>query len=249
MSLLKSIKNNIPNAITCLNLLSGSLACICASHGSEYINGDPASIAYYQLAFIMIAAAAVFDFFDGFVARLLGAVSSIGKELDSLSDCVSFGLAPAMIVYFMARELYPSSWVAYCALLVAVFGAVRLARFNTDDSQATSFVGLPIPANAIFWIGFCDYFYTLEPTAAGEYIILAAVALLSYAMVSRLRMFSLKFKSYGLHGNVHRYLLIVGTVVAVVLLGVKGLAVSIMLYFLLVLQFARHEKGEVLNNI
>lgn len=249
MSLLKSIKNNIPNAITCLNLLSGSLACICASHGSEHIGGDPMAITYYQLAFIMIAAAAVFDFFDGFVARLLGAVSPIGKELDSLSDCVSFGLAPAFIVYFMMRELYPSSWVAYGALLIAVFGAVRLARFNTDESQATSFVGLPIPANAIFWIGFCDYFYTLEPTAVGEYVTLAAIILLSYAMVSQLRMFSLKFKHYGMRGNAHRYLLIVGTVAAVAILGIKGLAVSIMLYFMLVLLFKRHEKGEALNNI
>lgn len=246
MNLLEPIKNNIPNAITCLNLLSGCLACICASHGSEHIGGDPVAITYYQLAFIMIAAAAVFDFFDGFVARLLGAVSSIGKELDSLSDCVSFGLAPALILYFMLRELYPSSWVAYSALLVAVFGAVRLARFNTDDSQATSFVGLPIPANAIFWIGFCDYFYAIEPAGeAGLWVAFAAVVLLSYAMVSRLRMFSLKFKSYGLRGNVHRYLLVAGTVAAIVLLGVKGLAVSIIFYFVLALLFLRQEKDAV----
>lgn len=248
MNLLKSIKNNIPNAITCLNLLSGSLACICASHGSEHIGGEAGAITYYQLAFIMIAAAAVFDFFDGFVARLLGVVSSIGKELDSLSDCVSFGLAPALIVFFMVRELYPSSWVAYCALLVAVFGAVRLARFNTDESQATSFVGLPIPANAIFWIGFCDYFYTLAPSAAGEYVILAAIVVLSYAMVSKLRMFSLKFKNYRIGGNLHRYLLIVGTVVSIVALGVKGLAVAIILYFVLVLLFARYEIEAAANH-
>ena len=193
MNPLKSIKNNIPNAITCMNLLAGSLACVCASHGSQPTGYG--SMAYYQLAFIMIAAAAVFDFFDGFVARLLNAVSPIGKELDSLSDCVSFGLAPALIVFFMTRELYPESWIAFCALLIAIFGAVRLARFNTDDTQATSFVGLPIPANAIFWIGFCNHFYTQPSTTANEYIILAAIIVLSYAMVSRLRMFSLKFKA------------------------------------------------------
>lgn len=239
MNLLKSIKNNIPNAITCLNMLSGCVACILASFGSQ--EGGDTGLMCYQLAFIMIAMAAVFDFFDGFVARLLNAVSPIGKELDSLSDCVSFGLAPSLILFFMTRELYPSSWVAYCALLVAVFGAVRLARFNTDSTQASSFVGLPIPANAIFWIGFCDYFYSRPAMPAGEYIIAAAVVVLSYAMVSRLRMFSLKFKHYGLRGNIHRYLLIVGTVVSIATLGVKGLAAAILLYFVLVLIFPRHE--------
>lgn len=243
MSLLKSIKNNIPNAITCLNLLSGGLACIFASYGSAHLGADDASITYYQLAFIMIAAAAMFDFFDGFVARLLGAVSPIGKELDSLSDCVSFGLAPAVILFFMVKELYPSSWVAYCAMLVAVFGAVRLARFNIDESQSHSFVGLPIPANAIFWIGFCDYFYTLQSPSGGEYVILLAIVLLSYAMVSRLRMFSLKFKHYGLKGNLHRYLLIVGALAAICLLGVKGLAVAILWYFVLVLLFLQKVKN------
>ena len=105
MELLKSIKNNIPNAITCLNMLSGSVACILASFGSQQC-GDT-GLMCYQMAFIMIAMAAVFDFFDGFVARLLNAVSPIGKELDSLSDCVSFGLAPSLILFFMTRELYP----------------------------------------------------------------------------------------------------------------------------------------------
>ncbi len=240
MNPLKSIKNNIPNAITCMNLLAGSLACVCASHGSQPTGYG--SMAYYQLAFIMIAAAAVFDFFDGFVARLLNAVSPIGKELDSLSDCVSFGLAPALIVFFMTRELYPESWIAFCALLIAIFGAVRLARFNTDDTQATSFVGLPIPANAIFWIGFCNHFYTQPSTTANEYIILAAIIVLSYAMVSRLRMFSLKFKHYGLRGNIHRYLLILCTISSIAIFGVSGLAITIIIYFALVLLFFNYEK-------
>ena len=223
-----------------MNLLAGSLACVCASHGSQPTGYG--SMAYYQLAFIMIAAAAVFDFFDGFVARLLNAVSPIGKELDSLSDCVSFGLAPALIVFFMTRELYPESWIAFCALLIAIFGAVRLARFNTDDTQATSFVGLPIPANAIFWIGFCNHFYTQPSTTANEYIILAAIIVLSYAMVSRLRMFSLKFKHYGLRGNIHRYLLILCTISSIAIFGVSGLAITIIIYFALVLLFINYEK-------
>ncbi len=245
MNLLKSIKNNIPNAITCMNLLSGCLACICASHGSMHLDGNPEAITYYQLSFVMIAAAAVFDFFDGFVARLLNAVSPIGKELDSLSDCVSFGLAPALILYFMIQESYPGSWIAYCALLVAIFGAVRLACFNTDDTQTESFVGLPIPANAIFWIGFCDYFYTLPANNANKYTILAFIIVLSYAMVSRMRMFSLKFKHYHFGGNLHRYLLIISAVISIAFMGVKGLAVAIILYFILALIFERSEKAAV----
>ena len=142
----------------------------------------------------------------------------------------------------MTRELYPESWIAFCALLIAIFGAVRLARFNTDDTQATSFVGLPIPANAIFWIGFCNHFYTQPSTTANEYIILAAIIVLSYAMVSRLRMFSLKFKHYGLRGNIHRYLLILCTISSIAIFGVSGLAITIIIYFALVLLFFNYEK-------
>ena len=112
----------------------------------------------YQVAFVLIALAAVFDFFDGFTARLLHAVSPLGKELDSLSDAVSFGLAPGMVLYNMLVQYEPESGVAYIAMLIPVFGALRLAKFNVSTDQSTTFTGLPIPANAIFWIGFTNFY-------------------------------------------------------------------------------------------
>ena len=152
MKLFTAIRNNIPNSITCLNLVSGALACIYALRGSEDFGG----ISGYQISFIMIAAAAVFDFCDGLVARLLHAVSAIGKELDSLCDAVSFGLAPALLVYNFMATMNPGGWLHYVTLTIAVCGVLRLARFNVDATQATSFLGMPIPANAIFWIGYCN---------------------------------------------------------------------------------------------
>lgn len=244
MNLLKSIKNNIPNTITCLNLLSGAIACILATSGSEHIGGNLDNLTYYQLSFCMIAAAAVFDFLDGFAARLLNAVSSIGKELDSLSDCVSFGLAPTFIVYFMMQDIFPGSWVAYTAPLIAVFGAVRLARFNVDSTQASSFVGLPIPANAIFWIGFCDWFYAANnPVSVSglEYLALAFILIMSMMMVSPMRMFSLKFKNYGIKDNYHRYLLVAATILSIIIFKLPGLACTIIIYMILAVIFRKKE--------
>ena len=155
MNILQSTRNNTPNAVTCCNLLSGALACVAAFHAFEPwwwgLQG-------YQVAFVLIALAAVFDFFDGFTARLLHAVSPLGKELDSLSDAVSFGLAPGMVLYNMLVQYAPEGGVAYIAMLIPVFGALRLAKFNVSTDQSTTFTGLPIPANAIFWIGFTNFY-------------------------------------------------------------------------------------------
>ena len=153
---MKIIRNNIPNAITSLNLLCGSMACIAAFSGSEMLCGG---LRGYEWAFILIGLSAVADFLDGLVARLLHAVSAIGKELDSLSDLVSFGLAPALILYNLMVEQGAGGW-ALVSLLLPVFGALRLARFNVDTNQTTTFTGLPIPANAIFWVGFTAWYAT-----------------------------------------------------------------------------------------
>ena len=157
--MIKAIRNNIPNAITSLNLLFGCMACIMAFHCFDPMCGT--SIKGYQWAFIFIALSAVADFFDGLVARLLHAVSGIGKELDSLADSVSFGLAPALVLYNIMIGQGAGHWALF-ALLLPVFGALRLARFNIDPNQSTVFTGLPIPANAIFWIGFTAW-YAIHP--------------------------------------------------------------------------------------
>ena len=225
---MKAIRNNIPNAITSLNLLFGCLACIAAFHCSDTMCGT--DLKGYQWAFIFIALAAVADFFDGLVARLLHAVSNIGAELDSLADLVSFGLAPALVLYNIMLQQGAGHW-ALVALILPVFGAIRLARFNVDTNQTTTFTGLPIPANAIFWIGFTSW-YATYPTPLWMVIVL--IVALSLLMVCNLRMFSLKMHNLSsLKQNWAQYLQVIATVAFVVLLGLPGLAAAIALYVLL----------------
>lgn len=230
--MLTRIKNSIPNTITCLNLLSGALACIFAFHYSELFG----SLTGCQWAFICIGAAALFDFCDGAAARLLHAYSDMGKELDSLSDLVSFGLAPAMILFNCinlfntgsAAEISP--W-AFAALIIPVMGALRLAKFNIDTRQTTSFIGLPIPACAIFWIGLVGWLDRIG--AYSNYTIVPVIILMSLMMVSPLPMFSLKFKNFNLRENALRYAIIIAAILCVVLQGLSGLAWTILIYILM----------------
>ncbi len=226
--MIKAIRNNIPNAITSLNLVFGCLACIAAFHCFDTMCGT--ELKGYQWAFILIALAAVADFCDGLVARALHAVSNIGAELDSLADLVSFGLAPAMVLYNIMIEQGAGHW-SLVAMLLPVFGAIRLARYNTDPTQGTVFTGLPIPANAIFWIGFTAW-YATYPTPL--WMVLVLIVALSLLMVCNLRMFSLKMHNLSsLKENWAQYLQVVATVAFVVLMGLRGLAPAIMLYVLL----------------
>ncbi|MBD5316454.1 MAG: CDP-diacylglycerol--serine O-phosphatidyltransferase [Bacteroides sp.] len=221
-----SIKAHIPNTITCMNLASGILAVIAAFHGSEPywgLNG-------YYWTMILIGAAAVFDFCDGAAARLLGAYSPVGKELDSLSDLVSFGVAPTLMVYNIMME-NTASWTAYLSLFIAVMGALRLARFNVDDRQTTSFIGLPIPASALFWIGASGWM--LDHGYPGDGPVLTLVAFMSLLMVSSLPMFSLKFKNFAWRENFRRYVILAAAVIFVITDGVAGFVWTIILYILI----------------
>lgn len=229
MNILQSTRNNAPNAVTCCNLLSGALACVAAFHAFEPwwwgLQG-------YQVAFVLIALAAVFDFFDGFTARLLHAVSPLGKELDSLSDAVSFGLAPGLVLYNMLVQYAPESGVAYIAMLIPVFGALRLAKFNVSTDQSTTFTGLPIPANAIFWIGFTN-FYAEHHADVPVLVVIVLVVALSLLMVCNLRMFSLKLHSLSVKENYKQYLLVLAFVICVGFCGVTGLAWAMLFYIVL----------------
>ncbi len=228
MKILQSIKNNIPNSITCLNLLCGALAIVVAF--DPFSTTAVMGLKGYQLAFVFIALGAVADFCDGLVARLIHAVSALGKELDSLSDCVTFGLAPAMILFNVMVPAGCPQWMCYAALIIPVFGALRLARFNIDTNQTTTFTGLPIPANAIFWIGFINYYaehHTISP-----WIVLALIVALSLLMVCNLRMFSLKIHSFGLKENFRQYALVIATVAFLVVGGISGLACVIIFYII-----------------
>ena len=185
----------------------------------------------YEIVYLLIGAAAIFDFFDGAAARLLHAVSSIGKELDSLSDLISFGVAPAMLMYNTMIHYNGGEATAFAALAIAVFGAIRLARFNVDDRQTDTFIGLPIPANAIFWIGASalinQYGYP------GDAATIASLAFMSLFMVAPIKMYSLKFHNFGFRENYKRYLIILSAILFVIFFGISGLAYEIFLYILL----------------
>ena len=180
---------------------------------------------------IAIAAAAVFDFFDGAMARALNAYSDLGKDLDSLSDMVSFGVAPAMLMLNTMADAGSPIWACFITLMIPVCGALRLAKFNNDTEQTTVFRGLPIPANAIFWIGaygwINTYYYPGWPVIA---ILIVAVSL---AMTARFKMFSLKFKNLDFAENFCRYIIIVAAIVFLVMYGLAGLMWTILLYLLL----------------
>ena len=227
MNILSVIKKNIPNTITCLNLLCGSVACIMALRFDEQVWWG---INAYQAAFIMIALAALFDFFDGLVARLLHVVSAIGKELDSLCDCVSFGLAPGLLVYAAMSYANPDSILCYAALLIPVLGAVRLANFNVDTRQSSSFIGMPIPANAIFWIGFISWY--AHNTFLNQWFVVALIVVMSLLMVSSIPMFSLKLKNFNFKENYKVYFLVFAFVLVVFTSHLPGLSWTIIFYVL-----------------
>lgn len=223
------IVKNIPNAITCLNMASGVTAIIFASRGNEFFGALPA----WEWAFIFIAIAAAADFLDGFAARMLHAYSELGKQLDSLCDMVSFGVAPAMLLFSCIADCSLSPWLPWMAILVPVAGALRLAKFNIDTRQTSSFIGLPIPANAIFWIGFTAMVRSGVLFPASWPWFLPVLILECWLMVSEVPMFSLKLKSWGWRGNQARWILVAAAVVFVFSLGWAGLMWLIVFYILL----------------
>ncbi|MCH5345584.1 MAG: CDP-diacylglycerol--serine O-phosphatidyltransferase [Muribaculaceae bacterium] len=228
MTFLAKIKASIPNTITCCNLIAGSIACILSFSAFETLS---CSLTGLQWAYIFIGIAALMDFLDGAMARALKAYSPMGKELDSLCDLVSFGLAPSLLLFNVVQHYAgPSLW-AYCALFIAVIGALRLARFNIDDRQTTSFIGLPIPANAIFWIGYTAWISIHGfPGVATVLIIMFLEALL---MVSNIKIFSLKFKNFNWRENFRRYVIILAAILFVITDGIPGLMWTIILYVLI----------------
>ena len=200
-----SVKKHIPNAITCCNLFSGCIACTLAFEGSFV----------WAMAFIVLGA--VFDFFDGMAARLLKVSSPMGVEMDSLADDVTFGFAPAAMVFSFIRQLPLPYFLVpvadilpYTAFFIAVFSAVRLAKFNIDKRQTTSFIGLPTPANALFWASFVagagDWILSLN---AGWFLVLGMIAISSYLLVCEVPMFSLKFKRLAWRANKRRYIFLI----------------------------------------
>ncbi len=222
-------KKHIPNTITCCNLLSGCVAAVYAFEG------------VYPIAFACIIMGAVFDFFDGLSARALKVSSPIGKELDSLADVITFGLAPATMVFSWLREcadahldMLAAFAVPFFAFLLVAFSALRLAKFNVDERQTSSFIGLPTPANALFWgalvIGSHD---KIVAAPYGWLLVLALVLLFSWLLVAEIPMFSLKFKNLSWKSNRIVYIFLLVSLALLILLGLTGLSAVIGWYIIL----------------
>ncbi|MBQ4083673.1 MAG: CDP-alcohol phosphatidyltransferase family protein [Bacteroidaceae bacterium] len=223
------LRKHIPNTITCCNLLSGCVAAVYAFEGA------------YPIAFACIIMGAVFDFFDGLSARALKVSSPIGKELDSLADVITFGLAPATMVFSWLREcadahldMLVAFAMPFAAFLLVAFSALRLAKFNVDERQTTSFIGLPTPANALFWgalvIGSHD---KIVAAPYGWLLVLALVLLFSWLLVAEIPMFSLKFKNLSWKSNRIVYIFLLVSLVLLALLGFTGLSAVIGWYIIL----------------
>lgn len=244
---MKRITKHIPNFITSLNLLCGIGACVLA------LQGDVFGV------FLLLICAAVFDFFDGFASRLLNAYSALGKELDSLADMVSFGLTPGLLVYHILGEMTADAacstpWIGvlpFVAFLLPIFSALRLAKFNIDVRQTSSFIGLNTPANALFWVSLslCLVLYQqdalhdeflfagLLPSLAHQtmawiniWVLVALIIFFSWVMVAEVPMFSLKMNKLSWSQHKVVYLFVMLSVTLVALMGVFGISICILTY-------------------
>ena len=224
-----NIKRHIPNTVTCCNLLSGCIASVMAFQ------------AKYEAAILFIILGAVFDFFDGMLARLFKVSGPLGKELDSLADDITFGFAPAVIVFSIFKEVhYPdfmqsvTNIFPYTAFIISAFSALRLGKFNIDTRQTTSFIGLPTPANALFWgslvVGGYDF---LISDSFNAIYLFCLVILMSLLLVAEIPMFSLKFKNLTWKDNKVSYIFLLVCIPLLIIFRISGFAAIILWYILL----------------
>lgn len=226
---MSNFKSKIPNIITSCNLISGCIAVVFALRGAA------------PTALLFIAIGAVFDFLDGFSARLLNVSTKIGLELDSLADDVTFGVAPSAILFAWFSTcpypefLEPYRWIVpYLAFIMAAFSASRLAHFNLDTRQTTSFIGLPTPANALFWSSLvvgCPEILSYSPWMT--VLLLLMMFTSCWLLVSEIPMFALKFKHWHWAGNRLRYVFLVSCLPILAVFWITGIAIIIGWYVIL----------------
>lgn len=238
MNILKKIRSNIPNALTCLNVLCGTIAILISAHSHTSFWGMQS----WQWGSLFIVLAAVADFFDGFAARMLHESHPIGADLDSLSDQVSFGVAPAVLLAFNLWGQVPV-WIAFAPAILPVATAVRLAKFNVDTRQTTGFLGMPVPANAVFWIGYVASIKAGAFWLESPWVLIPALLFVSWLMISEVPMLSLKFKTWGFKDNLARYLLIIGSAVLLVCFQLPGMLWIIIFYAIMSILFAPRQSS------
>ena len=244
------IRKHIPNFITSLNVLCGSIAVVFILKG------------LLTTGVILIMLAAIFDFFDGMSARLLKAYSTIGKELDSLADMISFGLAPGLLMFKLLEislfktEIVPDLQsnpsilqllVLGSAFLIPIFSALRLAKFNVDERQTSSFIGLPTPANAIFISSLAlirehGNIPAVDNILLSSPVLLGITFLFSWLLIAEIPMFSLKFKNLSWRSNQIQYIFIFCAILLMSIFRLYGIA-SVILLFIGISVFRPHAKN------
>ncbi|NVO31887.1 CDP-diacylglycerol--serine O-phosphatidyltransferase [Hymenobacter lapidiphilus] len=221
------MKKHIPNAVTCLNLFSGCLAL-------RFIFADELVLAAY-----FVALAALFDFFDGLLARALHVSSPIGKDLDSLADVVSFGVVPGAFLYALLQQAGTDlpDWLPYAGFIITVFSALRLAKFNNDTRQSESFIGLPTPACTLVVASLplilANDKFALTPYLLSPWLLLGLTVLLSGLLVAEIPLFALKFKTLSWQANKQRFVFLLLSLGLLIILGAVAVPLIVLLYVLL----------------
>ena len=218
------IKQHIPNALTSLNLAAGMAGILFVLDGQ------------LEYGAYLIFLAAVFDFLDGFVARILKVRSEIGKQLDSLADMVTFGVLPAFILFSMIESHTDNIYLPYSAFLIGIFSALRLAKFNIDLRQTDRFIGVPTPANALListlpFLAEKSTFF--EGLLSNPAFLVGIGIVMSYLLVAELPLIALKFNDFSFSKNIFRYSVIAISLISLILLGIAGIPFAIILYIAL----------------
>ncbi len=229
----------IPNILTLLNLVCGSLALI-----EIILNAN------YTHAFILVILAGIFDFFDGMVARLLGQYSAIGGELDSLADMVSFGLVPSMAMFSLFNQCEKiidnttwSEWGCYITLIIVCFSALRLAKFNVDSEQKMVFIGLPTPANGLMCLSIAALYQMNMISLSGEAVIAISIVM-ALLLIAPIKMLALKFKSFGWRENRIRYIFLAISALAIVALKAIAVPIVVVIYIVISIINNLSERGQ-----
>ncbi len=239
------MKKQIPNLFTLGNLLCGTLAIL------SFTQGD------YKSGVLLIGGSAFLDFFDGFAARMLKVSGEFGKQLDSLADLVSFGVAPSIgfmyaVGNFVQGEKSAWDWPIwiYAPLLIALFSAYRLAKFNIDTRQTDKFIGLPTPSNAMLILSVVWAIDTTQDSPfitllTSPFFVVSLAIVSSLLLISEIRLLALKFRSFGWSGNQSRYILIASAVIIIAVSGISGLSIVVLLYLLISIIDNRIHRHEV----
>ena len=216
------IKKHIPNAITCANLFSGCIGIVYAFRGD------------LEVAAYLVVLSGIFDFFDGFAARLLNVKSDIGKELDSLADVISFGFLPGVVMFqLLSQSDFSSPYLPYFGFLITVFSALRLAKFNIDTRQTEDFIGLNTPMNTLFIVSLPFIQKDYPAVIGSSALLIGLIALLSWLLVSEIKIFSLKFNSTSWTKNKLKYIFLILSALLVIVLKFAAVPLVLILYIAL----------------